>query len=170
MTLDQLNRLPLPEARAAFERCCGAAAWVEQMCSARPYADRDALWAAAERVADTLTDDDWRQAFAHHPRIGDATALRERFAATAAWAGDEQRGANAASEATIQALAAGNQDYERKFGYIFIVCATGKSADDMLGLLRKRMANEPATEIGLAAAEQRKITRLRLEKLLAETA
>ncbi len=170
MTLDQLNRLPLPEARAAFERCCGAAAWVEPMCFARPYADRAALWAAAARVADTLTDDDWRQAFAHHPRIGDAAALRERFAATAAWAGDEQRGANAATEATIQALASGNQEYERKFGYIFIVCATGKSADDMLGLLRERMANDPATEIGLAATEQRKITRLRLEKLLAETA
>ena len=170
MTLDQLNRLPLAEARAAVERCCGAAAWVETMCAARPYADRDALWTAAERAAASLAEPDWRQAFAHHPRIGDAAALRERFAATAAWAGDEQRGANAAGEATIQALAAGNQEYERKFGHIFIVCATGKSADDMLGLLRERMANDPATEIGLAAAEQRKITRLRLEKLLAESA
>ena len=168
MTLDQLNRLPLHEARAAFERCCGASAWVEMMCSARPYADRDTLWAAAERASDALGPDDWREAFTHHPRIGDAAALRERFATTAAWAGDEQRGATGASDRTIEALADGNRDYEQKFGYIFIVCATGKSADEMLGLLRARIGNDPGIEIGLAAAEQKKITRLRLEKLLAE--
>lgn len=170
MTLDQLNRLPLEEARAAFERCCGASAWVEALCSARPYAHRDALFAAAYRADASLGDDDWREAFTHHPRIGDAAALRERFATTAAWAGDEQRGATGASDRTIEALAEGNRDYEQKFGYIFIVCATGKSADEMLGLLQARIGNDPSKEIGIAAEEQKKIARLRLEKLLAEEA
>lgn len=168
MTLDEINRLPLREARAAFERCCGASAWVEVMCSARPYIDRDALWAAAERADAALADTDWREAFTHHPRIGDAASLRERFATTAGWAGDEQRGASGASDQTIEALADGNRDYEQKFGYIFIVCATGKSAEEMLGLLRARIGNDPGKEIELAAAEQKKITRLRLGKLLAE--
>ncbi len=170
MTLDQLNRLPLDEARAAFERCCGASAWADAMCSARPYADRDALFAAADRTDASMRDGDWREAFTHHPRIGDAAALRERFATTAAWAGDEQRGASGASDRTIEELAAGNRAYEQKFGYIFIVCATGKSADEMLGLLNARIGNDLGKEIGLAAAEQKKITRLRLEKLLAEGA
>ena len=168
MTLDEINRLPLREARAVFERCCGASAWVEAMSLARPYANRDARWTAAERADAALAESDWREAFTHHPRIGDAAALRERFATTAAWAGDEQRGASGASDPTIEALADGNRDYEQKFGYIFIVCATGKSADEMLGLLRARIGNDPQKEIELAAAEQRKITRLRLEKLLAE--
>ena len=169
MTLDQLNHLPVQRAWAAFERCCGASAWVEQMCGARPYPDRNALLVAAELAAEPLTGEDWLEAFAHHPRIGDAAALRERFAATAAWAGDEQRAAAAATEQTLEALAAGNREYEQKFGYIFIVCATGKSADDLLGLLRQRMRHAAGIELAVAATEQRKITRLRLEKLLAES-
>lgn len=168
MTLDQLNHLPVQDAWAAFERCCGASAWVEQMCASRPYHDRDELFIAAERAAEELGGEDWREAFAHHPRIGDAAALRERFAATATWAGDEQRAAAAATEQTLEALAARNREYEQKFGYIFIVFATGKSADDMLGLLRQRLRHDAGTELEVAAAEQRTITRLRLEKLLAE--
>ena len=140
------------------------------MCAGRPYHDHDALFVAAERAAAELHGEDWREAFAHHPRIGDAAALRERFAATAAWAGEEQRAAAVATEQTIAALAAGNRDYEQKYGYIFIVFATGKSADDMLDLLRQRMRHDADSELEVAAAEQRKITRLRLEKLLVEPA
>src|SRR5205085_9973807 len=102
----------------------------------------------------------------HHPRIGDREALRRRFAATAAWAGEEQRGARAAGEETLTALAAANQAYEQKFGYIFIVCATGRSADEMLAILGRRLEADPARELETAAREQRAITRLRLEKLL----
>ena len=169
VTLEELNRMPATEARAALARCCGARAWVDGVCASRPWRDRATLFAAAERIADTLAREDWLEAFSHHPRIGDREALRKRFATTAAWAGAEQQGAAAASEPTLDALAEGNRAYDRRFGYIFIVCATGKSADEMLALLRARLPNDPATEIGIAAREQRAITRLRLEKLLSES-
>lgn len=167
MTLEALNRLPEPEAYAALERCCGSARWVRAMLAARPFADPAALHAAAERAAEALGREDWLEAFAHHPRIGDVESLRARFAATAAWAGAEQAGAAAASDATLRALADGNAAYEARFGYIFVVCATGKGADEMLALLRARLGNEPAAELAIAAGEQRRISRLRLEKLLA---
>jgi 2-oxo-4-hydroxy-4-carboxy-5-ureidoimidazoline decarboxylase len=166
MTVEELNRLPIEQARGALERCCGARAWVDAMCAGRPYADRWALLAASDRAAGTLGAADWREAFAHHPKIGDVESLRERFRSTASWAEDEQRGASAASEATLAALAEANRAYEARFGYIFIVCATGKSADEMLALLRARMPNDPDVELRTAAEEQMKITRLRLEKLI----
>ena len=136
------------------------------MCAARPFGDRAAMFAAAERAADGLGRDDWLEAFSHHPRIGDRDALRRRFASTAAWAADEQRGAAEAPDAVLDRLARGNEEYRRRFGYIFIVCATGKSAEEMLALLEARLHNDPERELAVAAAEQRKITRLRLEKLL----
>ena len=168
MTLENLNRLPTRDALAALERCCGSSVWIEQMCAKRPYSDVAHLMSAAERAADGLVPADWREAFAHHPRIGDATALRERFAATARWAGDEQRGATGAAEEVIEALARGNHAYEERFGHTFIVCATGRTAAEMLALLEARMDHTPDVELAVAAGEQRKITRLRLEKLLAE--
>lgn len=168
MTLDELNRLPEAEARAAFERCCGARAWVAAMCAARPFADAAALHAAAESAASTLERADWLEAFAHHPRLGSREALRSRFASTAAWAGEEQRGTAQASEAMLSALEAGNRSYEARFGYAFILCATGKSAAEMLAALDARMANRPEEELGNAAREQRAITRLRIDKLLTE--
>jgi 2-oxo-4-hydroxy-4-carboxy-5-ureidoimidazoline decarboxylase len=168
MTVEQLNRMPLAQARAALERCCGAGAWVETMCAARPFAGATALLDRAERAWRALGPGDWRQAFAHHPRIGDVASLRRRFAATAAWATDEQRGAAAASESTLAALADGNRRYEERFGYIFIVCATGKSAEEMRALLEQRLDNDPELELRVAAEEQMKITRLRLLKLLEE--
>lgn len=170
MNLDRLNRMPAVEAHAAFERCCGASRWVDRMCAARPFADAAALHAEAERAWWALGHEDWREAFGHHPRIGDVDSLRRKFANTAAWASDEQRGAAAASEATLTALAEGNRRYEERFGFIFIVCATGKSADEMRGLLERRLPQDPVTEIRTAAEEQMKITRLRLEKLLTEDA
>lgn len=168
MTLDELNHLPTQEAWSAFERCCGASAWIEQMCGRRPFADWAALIAECDRAALALGPADWHEAFAHHPRIGDVASLRERFAATATWAGDEQRGANEACEATIAALAQRNRDYESKFGYIFIVCATGRSAGEMLAILDGRLHNAADRELDIAAAEQMKITRLRLDKLLSQ--
>ena len=166
MTVEDLNRLPIDEARAALERCCGAAAWVERLCAARPFHDREHLFAEAEDAARGLAASDWREAFSHHPRIGDLDSVRARFASTAGWAADEQRGAVAGGEAMLRALAEGNRAYEEKFGYIFIVCATGKSAGEMLALLESRLQNDADVELGIAAEEQSKITRLRLEKLL----
>jgi len=168
MKLSELNALPAEHARAALERCCGSSRWVEAMLAERPFADREALLSAAERAGGGLGGEDWLEAFSHHPRIGDAAALRQRFAATAAWAGDEQRGAADGPERTLEALARGNQAYERRFGYVFIVCATGKRAGEMLALLEARLPNDPALELDVTAAEQMKITRLRLDKLLEE--
>lgn len=166
MTLDDLNRLPEAQVRLALERCCGAGAWVARMCAARPFGSREALHLEAERAATGLGPDDWREAFSHHPKIGDAASLRARFPSTAGWAASEQGGAAGAPEAVLEALAAGNRAYEERFGYIFIVCATGKSAVEMLDLLRARLENPPAAEFGNAVREQMKITRLRLDKLL----
>jgi 2-oxo-4-hydroxy-4-carboxy-5-ureidoimidazoline decarboxylase len=168
MTLRTLNALPAAEARAAFARCCGARRWIDAMVAARPFANRDSLAAAAAHAFDALAREDWLEAFAQHPKIGDVTALRERFATTAAWAGREQSGAAGAPEETLAALARGNADYEARFGYIFIVYATGKSADQLLAMLRARIGNDPSRELDLAATEQRKITQLRIAKLLEE--
>lgn len=168
MTLDKLNGLAAEDARAAFERCCGARRWVDAMIALRPYKDSLALHAAASRLLESLQRADWLEAFSHHPKIGDVSALRTKFASTAAWAGTEQNGASVASEATLQALADGNRTYEARFGYIFIVCATGKSADEMLALLEARLGNAPDAELAIAAGEQKRITGLRIDKLLGE--
>ncbi len=164
MTLAELNALPAEEAWRALEPCCGAGAWVEAMVAARPFADAAALQAASAAAFAGLARRDWLEAFAHHPKIGDVASLRERFAATAAWAGEEQQGAAAADDATLEALARGNADYEARFGHIFIVCATGRTAAEMLALLNARLGNDPAAELRIAATEQAKITALRLAK------
>jgi 2-oxo-4-hydroxy-4-carboxy-5-ureidoimidazoline decarboxylase len=167
MTLSDLNALP-PNARIdALRTCCGSSVWADTMNQLFPFATAEKLYAAAYSIWDSLTETDWREAFAHHPKIGDVDALREKFASTATWAAGEQGTVRQASEATLQGLKAGNEAYERHFGYIFIVCATGKSADEMLTLLQARLPHSPAEEIHVAMAEQAKITRLRLEKLLA---
>jgi 2-oxo-4-hydroxy-4-carboxy-5-ureidoimidazoline decarboxylase len=133
-----------------------------------PIADAGTLMAKATTAWYALREADWREAFTHHPKIGsDVQALREKFASTSTWAEGEQAAVKQAPSATLEALAAGNREYEQKFGYIFIVCATGKSADEMLALLQARLPNKPEDEILIAMGEQAKITRLRLEKLLA---
>lgn len=166
MTLDDLNLLPRTEAAIRFSRCCGSSQWAKTMALKRPYFDQDELLKAADSVWQRLSSDDWREAFSCHPKIGDLNSLREQFASTTSWAEGEQAGAGNASEETLESLAKGNAEYEKKFGYIFIVCATGKTADEMLTLLRQRLSNDSTSELHIAAEEQRKITRLRLQKLL----
>lgn len=166
MTIDQLNRLPADEARAVLERCCGCPAWVERMVARRPFVNLNHLLGIAHAFWMGLTPGDWREAFAQHPRIGDLESLKRRFAATADLAGREQVAVAAASRATLEALAQGNRAYEERFGYIFIVFASGRSADEMLVLLRQRLENDPETELKIAAKEQWKIMRLRLDTLL----
>ena len=161
-----LNGLSATDATAAFMRCCGSARWASRMAAARPFASRSHLMGEAEQVWWHLGDGDWLEAFTHHPRIGaDVAKLREKFQATSEWSSSEQSGVSAAGEETLQALAAGNQAYEARYGHIFIVCASGLSAAEMLARLQQRMDNEPAAELSTAAGEQAKITRLRLEKL-----
>jgi 2-oxo-4-hydroxy-4-carboxy-5-ureidoimidazoline decarboxylase len=170
MAVSLLDAMPAAEARGAFLRCCGSSRWVDRMIAGRPYRDAAALLAAAEACWQALGREDWLEAFDHHPRIGDREALRARFATTRDWAASEQSAAMAASEAILDALAEANREYEARFGYIFIVCATGKPADEMLALLQARLGNDTESELRIAAAEQAKITRLRLEKLLTEVA
>ena len=131
----------------------------------RPFGSHDALMATARDEWFRLRRSDWLEAFGHHPKIGDRDSLRQRFARTAHLSEREQAGVDGASENVLDALAEGNGEYERRFGYIFIVCASGKSADEMLCLLRQRLPNPPELEIRVAAEEQAKITELRLEKL-----
>lgn len=135
------------------------------MVSERPFGGRDALLRAAAREWWALGPDDWREAFAHHPRIGDRDALRSRFAATRALSEREQSGVAGASDAVLDALADGNHAYEARFGHIFIVCATGKTAEEMLEILTSRLATDPESELKIAAEEQAKITALRLDAL-----
>jgi 2-oxo-4-hydroxy-4-carboxy-5-ureidoimidazoline decarboxylase len=163
-----LNAADSSEATAALMRTCGSSTWAARMEARRPFRDREDLLAAAVREWAASSRADVIEAFSHHPRIGDRESLRARFPATHGWSGDEQKSASAASEATLDDLARANQAYEEKFGHIFIVCATGKSAPEMLELLRSRMSNDAEAELVIAAGEQAKITRLRLEKLLAE--
>jgi len=131
-----------------------------------PFASHTTMTAAAVEIWAQLGPDDYREAFSHHPEIGaDLDELRKKFANTADWSRAEQSAALGASEATLKALSEGNRAYRERFGFSFIVCATGKSAEEMLAMLRTRLKHEPDLELDIAATEQAKITHLRLEKL-----
>jgi 2-oxo-4-hydroxy-4-carboxy-5-ureidoimidazoline decarboxylase len=166
MTFHELNTLPVQQLRDELLKCCGSQAWVNKMLPFFPAEDLVELLEDAEEQWFKCSEEDWKEGFAHHPKIGDRESLEKKFASTAQWASGEQSGVNTASPQTIEALAKGNNEYEKKFGYIFIVCATGKSAEEILGLLTARLSNDPAEELEIAADEQNKITKLRLEKLL----
>jgi 2-oxo-4-hydroxy-4-carboxy-5-ureidoimidazoline decarboxylase len=166
MNLSDFNELSFVDAAAELSRCCGSSAWVVVMAARRPFGSLEHLLATANEVWARLTPADWKEAFAHHPKIGEVESLKQKFGSTPAWATDEQSGARNADEKILRRLAAGNAEYEKKFGYIFIVCATGKTAAEMCELLYARLPNKPDAEILIAAEEQRRITRLRLEKLL----
>jgi 2-oxo-4-hydroxy-4-carboxy-5-ureidoimidazoline decarboxylase len=153
-----LNALTEPDARAALLRCCGSRRWVERMLAGRPFADDATLFTAAERVWWSLEPADCREAFAAHPRIGER--------AGDAWARAEQAGMAAADTEMRRAFIEGNRAYEERFGHVFLICATGRSADDLATELQRRLGNDPASELRIAAGEVAKITRLRLEKLV----
>lgn len=167
MTLDQLNRLSEADATAAFTQCCAAQRWVERMVIDRPFESLSEMLEISDRIWEECDFDDYLEAFEGHPRIGDVESLAKKYANTKGWAGGEQKGVEGADRTVLERLAEGNRSYEERFGYIFIVCATGKSAAEMLALLEARMGNPPEYEINVAAEEQNKITRLRLKKLLA---
>ena len=171
MTLHEFNILPKQQIIEELTKCCGSSAWVKKMLPFIPADDMIELLEDAEEEWNKCNEEDWKEAFSHHPKIGDVESLTKKFASTAhpiviGWAVGEQSAVNVASKETIEALAEGNRLYEEKFGYIFIVCATGRSAEEMLMLLRLRLKNNPEEEILIAADEQNKITKLRIEKLL----
>jgi 2-oxo-4-hydroxy-4-carboxy-5-ureidoimidazoline decarboxylase len=165
MTIAEFDHLDAEQKKALLHQCCGSTNWINRILEALPAEDLVDLLEIAEEQWYACHEQDWREAFSHHPKIGDIDSLKEKFAATAHWAEGEQASVQQATEKTLQELAAGNDAYEQRFGYIFIVCATGKSADEMLQLLNLRLYNNPEVEIQIAMEEQNKITKLRLEKL-----
>ncbi|MEQ8514871.1 MAG: 2-oxo-4-hydroxy-4-carboxy-5-ureidoimidazoline decarboxylase [Chromatocurvus sp.] len=165
MNIDAFNGADNASASGALRRCCSCSRWIEQLVYGRPYRDLEALRRAADRVWAGLVEDDYLEAFAGHPQIGDIDSLREKYADTRALAAGEQSGVADADEDTLQRLARGNATYLARFGFIFIVCASGKSAGDMLELLEARLDNSRQQEIANAAEEQRKIFQIRLGQL-----
>jgi 2-oxo-4-hydroxy-4-carboxy-5-ureidoimidazoline decarboxylase len=167
-TVKDLDAMKPDQARGLLAECCGSSKWVNEMTARRPFRTRENVFKAADEVADTMGASDWLEAFSHHPRIGEKPEMKSGISAGVEWATMEQAGMEAAGNYAKIALMRANQEYERRFGYIYIVCATGKSADEMIGILHERLGNDPDKELRVAADEQRKITRLRLEKLLDE--
>ena len=165
-TVAQLDGLPPDRASRLLGDCCGSARWIAGMVARRPFGSMERVLAAADEIWRSLGPDDWREAFSHHPRIGDTGSARPQSERGAAWAAGEQAGVGDAADDVRRALADANREYERRFGYIYIVCATGRTADELLATVAERLRNDPDTELLIAAEEQRRITRLRLEKLL----
>ena len=163
--LERINEANNDESEWMFRDCCGSGKWARLMSAARPFASEDALIDTAAAIWNALQTEDWLEAFEAHPMIGETNATPAQQARSAAWSTGEQAGVNAADELLKRDLASANRAYHEKFGFIFIVCATGKSAAEMLELCRSRLANDRETEITNAAAEQQKITEIRLKKL-----
>ncbi len=167
MTLIELNNIDKTEAEKLLATCCGSSKWLQLLIESFPFTNEESLVSKAETIwYNDCSETDWLEAFTHHPKIGDIKSLTEKFASTQHLAGNEQAGVNAATQTIIEALAKANIDYEAKFGFIFIVCATGKSAAEMLRLLQDRLSNSYAEEQVIAMGEQHKITLLRLKKIL----
>ncbi|HEX8560871.1 MAG TPA: 2-oxo-4-hydroxy-4-carboxy-5-ureidoimidazoline decarboxylase [Pyrinomonadaceae bacterium] len=162
----RLNRLPADEARAALLACCGSARWAESVAALRPFWDVGQLLRIGERVWRELGRDDRLEAFRAHPKIGESQPAADAGEQSRSWSEGEQSRALDAPPETRAALAEANREYERRFGFIFIVCAAGRTADEMLAALRGRLGNDPETELRVAADEQWRITALRLKKFL----
>lgn len=164
--LGRLNRLPKKLATQALLDCCGSREWASRIVASRPFATAATLYSKADTIWTELGPKDWLESFQHHPPIGGKRAAAKQSSTASRWSAKEQSSAQKASPGTLALLAAGNRSYADKFGYVFLICATGKTSEEILQALRKRLSNDPETELAIAAEEQRKITRLRLEKLL----
>ena len=163
MTLNECNNLSRADAKLMFEECCGAEKWVDALLKAMPFKEEAELIKTANHAWYSLCNEqDWLEAFSHHPKIGNQAKPGEKFAAA------EQSGVQSATQKTIDELANANEAYEKKNGFIFIVCATGKPASEMLQLLHQRLQNSKIEELHIAMNEQQKITILRLKKNLSK--
>jgi 2-oxo-4-hydroxy-4-carboxy-5-ureidoimidazoline decarboxylase len=166
--LTRWNRLPPEEAEHEILPCCGSRAWAHQLVSRRPLVDNASLLTASDETWRNLGESDWTEAFRSHPRIGETRAEQPAHARSAAWSAQEQRKAAAAGDDVRIALAEGNREYERRFDRIFIVCASGKTALEILEILRRRMQNDPEIELREAGEQQRQIMNLRIKRWLGE--
>jgi OHCU decarboxylase len=161
MTIGDINGLEPAASEAIFLECCGSSAWASAMAAGRPFHTLDQLRQYANDKWWHLTQEDWLEAFSKHPRIGEKRQLSN-------WSTEEQRGMTGAEEQTVQKMAQLNEAYLKKFGWIYIVCATGKNGDEMLALLERRIQNDASQELHIASQEQAKIMDLRIRKLLVE--
>jgi OHCU decarboxylase len=164
--LERLNALSTEEAEAELLKCCGSTIWARRMVDERPFHDLQGLLAKADAEWWSLEEEDWLEAFSRHPKIGEQKGERAQATEAQAWSEQEQSGTRSADEDVKRKLAELNQEYAQKFGFIYIVCAAGKSADEMLAILQERLGNDADKEIRVAAEEQRRITHLRFQKLL----
>jgi 2-oxo-4-hydroxy-4-carboxy-5-ureidoimidazoline decarboxylase len=162
-TLDELNAAPAQQLRPKLRSCCAAASWVDHVVAGRPYQDEAALHSASDDAIDALDDAGLAEALAGHPRIGERAT-----AAHSGWSRQEQAGASAADDDVRAQLAEANAAYEARFGQVYLVCATGKSATELLAICRSRLGNDPSVEQDVVRGELAKINRLRLAKLLHE--
>jgi 2-oxo-4-hydroxy-4-carboxy-5-ureidoimidazoline decarboxylase len=165
--LARWNSLPSEEAAREILACCGSETWAASMASKRPIHDEVSLMETSDAIWQGLGESGWLEAFRSHPQIGESYAETNATAQSSQWSEQEQRQAASADEAMKLALKWGNREYEQKFGRIFIVCATGKSASEILEILRRRLHNDEATELRQAAEEQRQIMHIRLKKWVA---
>lgn len=165
MNLAEFNALPPAQAEAAMLDCCGSTRWAKQMAAQRPFVALNNLYQAADSIWQNLGREDWLEAFSKHPQIGEKPETGSE--SHRQWSEGEQMGARFATDDVKIRVAHGNRSYYDKFGYQFMVCATGKSAEEMLALLEQRLQNEPVSELLIAMEQQRQISRLRLQKLFA---
>lgn len=163
-----LNELSGTDAEGELLKCCGSTRWAREMSRTRPFASLEELCQKADTICASLNDEDWLEAFRAHPKIGERKAATDQSQQAQSWSAQEQSGIADAARQTVDELAQQNRHYEARFGFIFIVCATGKSPEEMLTILQSRIGNDRHDELLIAAEEQRKITRLRLEKLLSQ--
>ena len=161
-SLERINQASPREAESIFRDCCGSARWASLMALSRPFRSVDELLGRAAAIWNDLPTPDWLEAFSAHPKIGETKRSTTR---ATEWSSGEQAGMDLADHSLKEDLAAANDAYYDKFGFIYIVCATGKSGDEMLELCRMRLRNDPRNEVEIAAAEQQKITEIRLRKL-----
>lgn len=166
-TLASWNASSAASALAAMIACCGARRWAAAMVELRPIASSAELTEAADRIWSTMEEADWLEAFACHPRIGERRTA-QASTQSVAWSQQEQSSAKCATEPVLAKLAAGNALYEQRFGFTYIVCATGKGAEQMLSILHCRLAGDRATELRESAEQQRQIMQIRLGKWLNE--
>lgn len=165
MNLKEFNDLNIETVKEKLFMCCGSAKWVEKVISEKPFASIEQLLAISEQAWIECDEGDALEAFSHHPKIGNLEELEKKFSNTSHFAGNEQKSVQTATQEVLTKLAQMNEEYWQRFGFIFIIFATGKSADEMLNSLQARINNEKEAEIQIAKAEQGKITQLRLNKL-----
>ena len=161
-----MNALAQEEAESELLKCCGSTLWARRMTKERPFHDLQELLEKADAVWWALDEEDWLEAFSRHPKIGEKKSERAQAEEASEWSEQEQSGTRSADEETRRELVALNREYLQKFGYIYIICATGKTADEMLAILKERLKNDASLEIRVAAEEQRRIMHLRLIKSL----